>query len=319
MLSLRLAVLGLGLFLGRAVLAQACCSASNPTEFGVVGPRQHAAVATQIGYQSYDGTYDDRGKNHKLTGMSPQDVTLMLGGGWRPWHGPVQVQAALPLRWQQRAYPTMASQSAAGMGDAAVALRWTALQDPMVGLFAGEPDRLLPFLDLAVGMKMPTGKATEDGAPDKAGADVTGDGAWQMTATLRALKYVTAKHAFGLGLDYSHQMERGIPDGNGGKSKFAKGDSLEVRANWVQVHGMFWSWGAFASYLMGADARQDGRPVPDSAVRHFRAGASVTRVLVLPAWETTLGVAIDPWWQDGARNVPYVGPSLSLSLRRNFL
>ena len=233
--------------------------------------------------------------------------------------GPVQIQAALPLRWQQRAYPTMASQSAVGVGDAAVALRWTALEDKMTGVLAGEPGMYLPFLDLAAGVKMPTGRATEDGNPDKAGADVTGDGAWQVTATVRVLKYVTRQHAFGIGADYSHQFDRSVPDGNGGKSKFAKGDSLEVRGTWLQLHGMYWSWGAFASYLMGADAHQAGVAVPDSAVRHFRVGANVTRVLSLPAWETTLGVALDPWWQDGARNVPYVGPSVSLSLRRNFL
>ncbi len=319
LISLRLLVLLLGALLGRAALAQACCSASNPTEFGVVGPCQHAAIATQIGYQSYSGTYDETGKNHKLTGMSPQDATLLIGGGWRPLRGPVQIQAALPLRWQQRAYPTMASQSAVGVGDAAVALRWTALEDKMTGVLAGEPGMYLPFLDLAAGVKMPTGRATEDGNPDKAGADVTGDGAWQVTATVRVLKYVTRQHAFGIGADYSHQFDRSVPDGNGGKSKFAKGDSLEVRGTWLQLHGMYWSWGAFASYLMGADAHQAGVAVPDSAVRHFRVGASVTRVLSLPAWETTLGVALDPWWQDGARNVPYVGPSVSLSLRRNFL
>ena len=301
--------------------AQSCCTAGNPTEFAVVGACQHAAVAAQLGYQGYRGGYGSGGAYSSLDKlkMGGQDATLLIGGGWRPLRSRVQIQGALPLRWQERSYEYLGSHSSTGVGDLSMGLRWSATEDTMSGAFSGEPGSWLPFVDVIAGLKMPTGRPTEDSKPDLAFSDVMGDGAWQMTAGLRVLKYVTTTSAVGVGVDYSHPFEHDKPDGSGGTLRVTKGDSVELRANVVHLQGRHWSFGAFGSYLIGANARENAKVVEDSAVRHLRVGASVTRVLSLPNWESTLGVALDPWWQDGGRNVPFVGPSLSLGVRRNFM
>lgn len=305
----------------QAAWAQSCCTSGNPTEFAVVGACQHIAVAAQLGYQGYRGGYGSGGTYSSLDKlkMGGQDATLLIGGGWRPLRGPVQIQGALPLRWQERSYEYLGSHGSSGVGDVSMGLRWSASEDKMSGAFSGEPGSWLPFVDVIAGIKMPTGRPTEDSKPDLAFSDVMGDGAWQMTAGLRVLKYLSTSSAVGVGVDYSHPFEHDKPDGSGSTVRVTKGDSVELRANAVHLQGMRWSFGAFASYLMGARAREDGKAVADSAVRHLRFGASVTRVLSMPNWESTLGVALDPWWQDGARNVPFVGPSVTLGVRRNFM
>ncbi len=298
--------------------AQACCTATGAGEFAVVGRCQDSVIATQLTYQHGLGTYSDQGDYRSLDHAQVDDMTLSLGGGFRPFHKRFQVYGSVPLRLQYRAFDAAGSDLRLGPGDAGAGARWTALQDRMGGMSWDDAGSFIPFLDVYAGVKMPTGRAPEDTVLTT-GADITGDGAWQLMAGAKVSKFLDAHHVIGLQASYSHPLARTIDKAGGGKTDYTAGRVADLQASYLHIHDLFWSWGFNSSLRFSQEAEADGQAVPDSETRRLRFGAHVTHGFDFPFWEATLSVAADAWWDGASTNLPFVGPAVSLALRRQFL
>lgn len=298
--------------------AQACCTATGAGEFAVVGRCQSAVIATQLTYQHGLGTYTDRGDYRGIDHAQVDDVTLSLGGGFRPFHPQWQVYGSVPLRLQYRAFDAAGSDLRLGPGDAAAGVRWTALQDAMGGLALSDPSTLTPFLDLYATLKTPTGRAPED-TEVTTGADITGDGAWQLAAGAKLSKFLTPNHVVGLQGTYSHLFARTIEKANGQTTDYAPGAEVDLTATYLHIHDLFWSWGLNSSLKFAGETVADGKTVPDSQTRRLRFGGHVTHGFDFPKWEATLSVTVDAWWDGASANLPFVGPAASLAIRRQWM
>ncbi|QDG49815.1 hypothetical protein FIV42_03390 [Persicimonas caeni] len=315
----------LGLLVGLTALAspalasaQACCTATGAGEFSVVGRCQDSVLATQLTYQRGAGSFSDDGDYRSLDHAQVNDLIVSVGGGFRPFHQRLQVYGSVPLRLQHRSFEATGSDLRLGPGDAAAAVRWTALQDSMGEISLDAPKSLVPFLDLYAGLKVPTGRAPEDTVATT-GADITGDGAWQLMTGAKVSKFLDTKHVLGAQASYSHRLARTIEKPDGGTTDFAPAGEVDLQVSYLHIHDLFWSWGLNSSFKFAGETVADGEPVPDSETRRLRFGGHITHGFEFPFWEATLSVSADAWWNGASSNVPFVGPAASLTLRRQFL
>lgn len=304
------------LLVAQEASAQACCTATGAGEFAVVGRCHDGVAAAQLSFERAWGSYDQQGRHNALGSAEVDDVILALGAGQRVITDSLQVHGSVPLRMQYRRFGDAEGTIAAGLGDAAFALRWTALEDRMGGLDLSEAGSLLPFLDVYAGLKVPSGRAPEH-SQTSTGADITGDGAWQAIAGAKLSKFVTSSHVLAIQGEYAHRFSREI-ERSGSATSFDAGEELSAQLSWLQIHDLFWSWGAFGKAQWTLNAREDGAIVEESAMRRLRMGAHLTHGVQFPQWEVTLAASVDAWWSGANRNVPYVGPSAALTLRRNW-
>lgn len=316
--------LALSIFVGLAAVAvpsiasaQACCTATGAGEFSVVGRCHEGVLATQVTYQRGSGSYADDGEYRSLDHAQVDDLIVSVGGGFRPFHKSLQLYGSVPLRVQHRAFDSTGSDVRLGPGDAAASIRWTALQDRMSGLSLGEPDSFIPFLDLYAGLKVPTGRAPEQTSVTT-GADITGDGTWQLLGGAKVSKFVTPKHVVGLQATYSYGLARTIERAST-TTEFAPAGEVDVQVSYLNIHDLFWSWGLNSSFRHAGKTYADGEPVPNSDMHRLRFGGHITHGFEFPFWEATLSVSADAWWDGASSNVPFVGPTASLTLRRQFL
>lgn len=302
------------LLFGASATAQPCCTATGASELSVVGRCHQAVAASQLSYDRGVASYDAQGDAHLREQASTDDVVLTLGAGTRVFSERLQIHGGLPLRLQRRG---AADEDATGwgLGDAAAELRWTPIYDPMSGIGPSGAS-FLPFVDLFVGAKFPTGRAPEDGS-DSSGADVTGDGAWAATGGVRLTKFLTSSHVLTLQADLAHSFARDIPTPRGDMS-FARGLESGYKLGYTHLFDLFWSAGANVDLRVRGATQLDGGAVPDSEYHRVRVGAHVTRVIAFPYWEVTLAGSTDTFAPGLGRNVPAVGPSASLTLRRTF-
>jgi hypothetical protein len=304
------------LLCGGNAFAQACCTSTGGGEFSAVGPGQFAVVAAQVSYERALGSYSDRGDYHPALEASVDDFIVALGGGVRPGGKSLQLHGSVPARLQRRGFPGLDSDVAVGFGDATLEARWTALEDRLDGI-SSEPQAWMPSLDVLFGGTAPTGRSPEDGTR-LTGVDVTGDGAWKLTAGLRVTKFVTSRHSLGLAMALSHRFAQSVAREDGAVRR-APGPETIGRAFYLYVPSTYWSFGGAASVRLGDAAREDGQLLPGSATRRTRLSVHATYALDFPEWEITSALTTDGWWQGAGRNVPFAGPSLSLTLRRQFL
>ncbi|MFP4598509.1 MAG: hypothetical protein ACLFVJ_09660 [Persicimonas sp.] len=305
------------LFTGRDAAAQACCTATGAGELSVVGRCYDGVAAAQLSYERAWGSYDVEGEYHSMSDAEIDDFILTLGAGQRVLTRSLQVHASVPLRMQYRRFGDADGDMATRLGDAAFALRWTALEDKMDGIDFDKFDSLVPFLDAYIALKVPSGRAPED-SESATGADITGDGAWQALVGTKISKFITSSHVLAVQLDYIHGFARDIDHGGAQPIDFDPGEEFSARLSWLQIHDLFWSWGAFAKGQWATDASQDGEVVDGSATERFRVGAHITHAISFPLWEVTLSGSVDTWWDHAGQNLPYVGPSGAVTLRRNW-
>jgi hypothetical protein len=300
------------------VSAQACCTATGAGEFAVVGRCQEAAIATQLTYQRGVGTFTGRGAFHSLSNTEVDDVILSIGGGIRVLHRSLQVYGSAPLRMQRRSFNATGSDLSVRPGDVAGGVRWTALEDRMGGLKLDEPASFLPFLDLYATAKAPTGRAPED-TETTTGADITGDGAWQLSAGAKVSKFLTPKNLLGVQATYTHDFARSIQKPDGASTDYAPGDGLDLTLSYLRISNIFWSWGLNANFKAAGETYADGAAVAHSDTQRLRFGAHITHGFDFPFWEATLSGTADAWWNGASTNIPFVGPAVSVSMRRQFL
>jgi hypothetical protein len=198
-----------------------------------------------------------------------------------------------------------------------LALRATALEDPLSGIEPAKPRSWLPFLEPFVGVRVPTGRSPSD-SDDSAQADVTGDGGWTLFGGVAITKFVAVRHALLASGSYGYRFAHDVDSPSGPARHFEPGSEVDAKLGYMHVLSVFWSWTAFASYRATFDASYDGVKVADSATRRIRVGASVSHYLVYPTWQLSLSGALDPPVSQLGRNVPFAGSSLALGLQRHF-
>ena len=111
--------------------AQACCTATGSSGFGVVGRCYFAVLATQLSYERGYGTFDSRGRFSRLRNAEVDDFVVALGGGVRLGTPALQLHGSIPLRMQYRDLHGLPAASAVGFGDASLMLRAMAVEDRM--------------------------------------------------------------------------------------------------------------------------------------------------------------------------------------------
>jgi hypothetical protein len=300
----------------KQVAAQACCTATGSEEFGVVSRCSTAVIAAQLSVMHALGSFDASSRYRPINGVV-DDGALVLGAGARLWPSSLQLYGSIPLRLQRRDFRGLSPSTAAGVGDATLALRFTAFSDRLEP-FSSDPSSWLPYIDLYAGARIPTGRPPEE-SEEASGADVTGDGSWTPFAGVKVAKYFSIHHVLQLQAQYGLRLARSVPAGPGGeKASFDAGDVLSLRAGWLYLHDLYLSGGSFAELELAGSAEQGGRHVADSDARRIRFGAHVSWVFHYPIWEAMLSASSDAFWHGASKNVPFAGPTVGLTLSRHF-
>ena len=309
-------VMTLSLTAGQAH-AQACCTATGGGEFAVVGRCHQSVVTGQLTFEPTLGTYDSNGTYRSFEGTRLYDTILTVGAGSRFGTERFQAYGNVPLRLQYRELAGMDGGTGWGVGDASLGVRYTLLEDLMIGIEGGRPDTYAPFLDIYLNGHIPSGRAP-DSSNDPVGADITGNGHWGMTGGIRASKFLNIRHVIGAYAEASQYFNRDI-ERLGSTVSYRPGTEVGFGLTYMHLVSVFWSWGMTAGLHHGFDAWQGGQVLSDSGTRRLVVGAHLTRDVAFPFWEVTLSATNDAWGDHLGKNLPFVGPSVGLSLQRNFL
>ena len=305
-------LLALGFFveIGRA---QTCCTTTGANDLGVVDRDHFAVLGAEINHDRGYGSFDAEGDFRTLDGAEVDDVILSLGAGIRLWPRALQVNAALPLRFQYRSLGG-SSGSHFGFGDAGLGLRYLLLDAGR----PGAPDgRFVPFVEPLLGLRVPTGTGPEDAAAPTL-VDATGDGATLLYAGVSLAEYLSDDDALKLLATYGHRFARSVASPEGAR-RFAPGPEITARLGFGHAIDLFWSWEVFLALRMTGSSQLDGQTLADSATHRLRAGAALSHYLRFPTWQLVASASFDPPIGGLGSNVPFAGSSLFLSMRRNFL
>lgn len=302
--------------------AQACCVSTGSSDFSVVGRKDVAAVAAMMQYQPMLGHFNRNGDYIPLERSIVRDVVFTAGFGIRPL--PVfkqwQMNLAVPLRYQYRWLDGIPPSHRFGFGDASMSTRFTVLMDRLTGIRRKDPESLLPFLDVIIGVKSPTGRSPENSV-EPSGSDAMGDGSWNINTGLSLQKFITRSSSILLGFDYEirlpHEVSGSVDDGT--VAEFDPGNVTNYRASLQYVPDFAWNATLFSSLRVTYPSKLDGEVVEHSQILRWRMGISFTWMFAYPKWEATLAAMTDPWWNGGGWNVAAAGPSVMLQFRRNFL
>jgi len=297
--------------------AQACCTATGSNELAVVGRCYEATVAGQLSYETAWGSYDADGEHHGLSQTQVHDVVFTLGAGTRLGWKRLQIYGTAPWRLQHRALGSADGATAFRPGDAAMAVRLTAVDDLMAGVDVADLRTLLPFVDLYAGVGMPLGIAPEDSAVDSA-ADVTSDGAWKLNGGVKLAKFITLSHVIALRSSYNHRFARNVELAAGTPPREVNlGDDISNNLSFLYLHDLWWSGGALADVRFTLPAQEDGETVANSSARRFRLGAWASYYLTYPSWQLTASLTSDLPLDELGKNIPFAGPTASLTIQRN--
>ncbi|MBK7585785.1 MAG: hypothetical protein IPI67_37060 [Myxococcales bacterium] len=270
-------------------------------------------IASQLGYEHAYGSADSSGRYRALDGVSVDDATLTLGAAVRLVPKSVQLGAALPLRLGHRRIRSIGSATALGVGDASLALRWTALGAGS-GIFA--PGGLFPSIDLIAGLAVPTGRPPED-STEPTQADVTSDGSLKPSLGVKLTFQVTPLDSVYLRAQHTLRLPRDVKIGISTR-RVDLGDETSVQLGYMRSLSMQWSAGALLDARFTGSARTDGVQATDADERRVRAGAWLSWMWHWPTWDSTLAVLADPFWSGVEKNIEYAGLSTTLSIRRVF-
>ena len=320
-------LLALGGVFARTAHAQSCCSLVSEDEISVVPRHRRALLTSRLSAKHMLFLHDRGGQSHPLgDDVSATDLVLAVGGGLRfPFYDRLQLNGILPIRTQLRTLPSADgadSATAVGAGDAALFLRWSALDDDERGL-CDPAASARPSLDLFAGTKLPTGRYA-DGPEARDLARTTGDGSAALIAGVTVLKYIGSTHGARLSLRYVHHFPRDSRTALTGYDSFTEGDQLGVTAGYWLSHGMRWLFGATldSTWTLASSASAPGassETLADSEMRQASVSLQVTRVLRMPNLDLTLAIGSDLPLPALSANVSWEGVQASLALRYHFL
>ncbi len=241
--------------------AAACCLSSSAFGLGRLASWEQAAVIVGGSVSPVSGSWDDQGAWH----ANPADYSE---NEWRTQlsalvalHERLQLSGRLPWVLTQKAAGPL-NESGHGLGDSQLALRY----EPV---YQGEYD-YLPELALNLGATVPTGRAMT-GAQTILGSDVTGRGAWMLSASLtaelaRAFWFVQ----LGGGLTYALPMAGDAP---GETQQFGPGVQATLAGGIELTRGLVAS--LVARYSWEAEVRVNGQPVARSRAFDFGGGPAL--------------------------------------------
>lgn len=293
--------------------AQSCCTATGSGELGVVGRCHKGVAAATLSFNESMGSYDTNGtfRDGKETF---EKLTFAVGAGWRLSHR-FQLHAAVPIQRQERGLPGLGSGTAQGLGDTTIGARYLAAEDDMAGV--GEGGSGVPFVDLFVAARIATGRAPED-SQNETGADIMGTGYHSLSLGTQLTRFLDSGNAIVARVAVDLPMARTVDSGDR-SYRVKPGTGLDLRLGWVHVHSLRWSGGVTIGGRITGASSADGLEQIDSQTRRMNIVARLTRAIILPYWEVTASVVVEPWWRAGGVNLPSVGPTGALMLQRNFL
>lgn len=286
----------------RVARAQACCSSGSPTELAALASSDDAAVLGQVGYQHAFGSANAESRYHALDGASASDGIFTLAGGVRLFPRDLQLGAVVPFRLQHRRLRDVGSSTASGIGDSAIALRYRVV----------ESDRLVPAVDLILGLRVPTGKAPED-SDDPTLSDATGQGSWAPSAGAKLGFELSPLDTVFLRGEYAFTTTREVE----GRS-FDPGDEVHAELAYVRSLSLTWFAGVAVDLLVVGASETDGTKADDSDSRRTQLGVWLTWFWHSPSWDSTLAVFTDPYFSGPEKNVPLAGLTTTLNVRRLF-
>lgn len=310
---LLLTLLLTALLVPRAAWAQACCSGAAASEFGIVGRDDRALVGARLRAEHLPWTAGEDGEVRALEGASVSDFVLDIGGGVRPLGPRLQLQALLPLRLQHRAFGEL-DEVGGGLGDASLFTRFVAVSDEKHPLALG--GSWVPFVEPYVGVRFPTGRAPAS-AELSTLADVTGGGAYALLGGFRATRAITHDDTLLLGFGYGHSFPHDI-DVGGTSHSAAPGDDWALVSAWFHAFGPEWLLGVSAGVRGAGDAHSDGANVEDSSRHRVALGADLSYLPEHSGLQLRVGSALDPPIDGFAKNEPFLGFALALSVEYHF-
>jgi hypothetical protein len=309
----RAASLLAGLCFSHGARAQTCCTTTGANELGVVDRDHFAALGAELVHDRGYGTFDADGSFSGLRGAEIDDFVFSLGGGIRLFPRALQLNAALPLRFQYRELGA-AQGSHFGLGDASASLRYLLVD----GGRPGAPDgRFVPFVEPFAGARLPTGTGPDD-ASDPTLVDATGDGAAMFYAGVLLVEFLNDDDALKLEAVFGHRFDHELETADGPRS-FGPGPEFTARAGFGHRINLHWSWDVFLALRATGASSLNGATVADSSTHRLRAGAALAHYLRFPTWQLVVSASFDPPIDGFGSNVPFAGSSLILGLRRNFL
>ena len=308
--------------------AQSCCGVASEDELSVAGWERRAVLTSKLAVTHMLGRHDSHGVYSALPDdIAATDAQLVLGAGVRmPFYEPLQIHGSFPLRMQYRSVPSatgeQTSATAFGAGDALLFVRWSALRDDELGLF-DEASDAVPSLDLYVGGKAPTARY-EEGPSAHEQASTMGDGTFALIFGTRAIKHVTPEHALRLSARYELHGSREVDDATAAYERFHPGDIIGLAIGYLGLSGMHWAFGAtidvmFTTATSVRAPGEDFRDVPGRSQREVTIGAHVTRTLVMPDLDLTLGLNYAPPIDQLSDNTTLEGIAGALTLRWHWM
>lgn len=167
------AVLLAGCLWTEPVRAQACCAAASPIAPGRLALHERALVGAQLLLGGGLGSFDGQGQYHGNPSGYYQIDTQFTAFGTARIVPRLQVSASIPLLVSFRGSQSGDHESGGGIGDLGTNLRYDVVRN--------REFRFLPGIGLIAGFTAPTGRAPESSQNDL-GSDITGLGAWQLSA-----------------------------------------------------------------------------------------------------------------------------------------
>jgi hypothetical protein len=298
----------------RRAEAQACCAGSSANEFGIVARGSAGLVGLRLSEQWLPWTADASSDVTALEGLEARSTTLTLGGGFRVLDPRLQLQGTLPLVLQYRALEGTSAERAVGLGDAALHLRFSVLEDDTEGaLVTGS---WLPFLEPHLGVSLPTGRAPAD-AELPTGVDATGTGDVRLLVGLRASRFLTASDVVFLGFSAGPAMPR--PTELGGETvSYRAGTELLGQLSYLHYLSPAWLVGLGVELRGTLESALDGESVEDSATRRVSVGLQLSHFLDWPSWQVRLGASLDPPLDGLQQGLSFAGGGVTLSVERHF-
>lgn len=290
-----------------AALSQACCTATGSNEFAVVGRCQQGVIASQLSFERAFGSHNRDGEYRPLGRGHVQDFVMNVGAGFRLFDPRLQISGVIPIRVQQRHFGMNNKAQSVGVGDTVLSLRFTALQDSMLGWTSGSP----PFLDMIVLTRLPSGRGPHQAKPNQLGADVMGEGLFSFGGGARLVSFITPAHAAFSSFIYEW---RSMPIQS---VERPSGDAMNLSAGYLYLMNFQWSVSVFANlrHVFRDHAFLDD----NQGMTRLRSGANINYVILVPTWEISASLTTDPLFSRAGRNIPYSGVNAAITLKRSFL
>lgn len=298
--------------------AQACCT-STGASFLAVAEKQHMAlVSLEASYERGFGSFGADGRYRALEQADVDDFILALGGALRLGSSDWQVGVKAPLRLQHRKLRGMERALAAGPGDMRFDVRWSAIEDPAKPL-RFDPSTWLFGITPFAGVLVPTG-GSPDHTEEPTGVDIMGDGSVTLVAGVDLLKALGLSDAVDVEFSYGYRLARSVDaTATGSAHTFRPGDEIQARLAYSHRFDLDWAVGVLALSRFTLAVEDEDGSVENSATRRMRGGLFVARFLSYPTWQLRFQALADVPVTDFGKNVPFSGPTFTLSLTRAFL